>query len=142
MTEPKLNKRLLRKVRNRIAKIPESYDQNHFWLDSSNAPCGTVACLAGETIIVSRPTVKQGLQSLRRLTNSVFCVTADHPVARRAASLLGVSDAEAVAMFDGDGERWPQPYRAQFERAGGPQTRAKVAVAYLDECLKRGKVIW
>jgi hypothetical protein len=140
-TERKLNKRLLRKVRDRIAKIPESYSQDHFWLNDKDAPCGTVACLAGETIIVSRPSIKQGLRSLRRLSNIAFCEIADHPIVKRAGKLLGLSKGELM-VFDGEAFGWPQPYRSRFKQAETNKQRAKVAVAYLDECLKRGKMVW
>lgn len=136
----KLNKRLLRKVRNRIAEIPESYNQNYFWLDDRDAPCGTVACLAGETIIASKPTVQAGIKSLRRYSNECRLII-EHPIARRAAKLLGLTDDER-RIFDGVGNGWPQPYKGRFQRASTPNQRAQVAVAYLDECLKRGKVMW
>lgn len=141
MKEPKLNTELLRKVRDRIAEIPESYNQNNFWLESDKAPCGTVACLAGEAIICSRPTVKQGIRSLRRMDNNVYFV-GGHPITLRGAKLLGLTESDAALVFDGGGDGWPQPYRRRFQRAVQPETKAKIAVAYLDECLKRGKMVW
>lgn len=137
-----LNKRLLRKVRNRIAEIPESYDQNHFYRQEEKSPCGSAECLAGETIISAAPTVKQGIITLRRLNGRMWYSISDSPVTRRAAKLLGLTVDEAEKMFGGTAEEWPSPFRAQFQRAKRPRTKARIAVAYLDECLKRGKVTW
>lgn len=36
----KLNIELFKKVRDRIAEIPESYDQRHFLKETDAAPCG------------------------------------------------------------------------------------------------------
>lgn len=141
-----LNKRLLRKVRNRIAEIPESYDQSEFCATNENAPCGTAACLAGETIICAAPTVKQGLNSLRIMMGKFRSAStpAATNIGERAAKLLGLTEDEANRMFEGypvDGE-WPEPFGTQYADSHRPGERAKVAVAYLDECLKRGKVTW
>lgn len=143
MKETKLNKRLLRKVRNRIAKIPESYAQNVFYKPSGESPCGTAACIAGETIIVAAGSVSEGIKQLRRLSKRFDEGLAwDHPAAKKAQKLLGLSWAESDCIFSGDAGSWPEPYRSRFQRAARPATQAKAAVAYLDECLKRGKVTW
>lgn len=63
-----LNVKLLRKVRNRIATIPESYDQSRWVQSNDKAPRGTMACLAGEAIICSQPSVGEGIKTLRRAT--------------------------------------------------------------------------
>lgn len=64
MKESQLNKALLRKVRNRIRKIPESYYQGTWCRADKGAPCGTIACIAGETIICAAPTVEAGIKEL------------------------------------------------------------------------------
>lgn len=138
-----LNKRLLRKVRSRIAKIPESYDQDEFVRTSRKSPCGAAACLAGETVICNASTVKKGIETLRRMISGYGWVSlTSAPPAKRAKKLLGLTESEAYAMFQSEGIGWPEPYASKFSKAVRPKTRAKIAVAYLDECLKRGKVTW
>jgi len=149
--ETQLNKRLLRKVRNRIAEIPESYDQEVWYAPNGDAPCGTSACLAGETIIAAAPNAKIGASRLKRYYNlpsagqTPFKFASRIPL--RAMNLLGLTPAEAERVFDASGldslcVRWPEPFAARFAKAKTNKTRAKVAVAYLDECLKRGKMVW
>lgn len=145
----RLNKQLLEKVRNRIAEMPESYSQENFYAPDSSSPCGTVACLAGETIIVSFPTVTKGIERLKKIWDDDYGdwdSIADAPVAIEAAKLLGLDEEETETMFAADVE-WPQPFQNEFNEAmmnSEDPTRecARVAVAYLDECLRRGKVTW
>lgn len=143
-----MNTELLRKVRNRIAEIPESYDQGWFFCPSSEAPCGAVACLAGETIIVAADSIDEGLKELRSLNSHWLDSDTDQlgdglPV-QRAAALLEITIEDAAQMFDSDGDGWPQPFQGQFHEAleGDNDALPLIAVAYLDECLKRDKVIW
>lgn len=143
MTKQKLNLRLLRKVRNRIAEIPESYYQRDWMRESDAAPCGTVACLAGETVICAAPSVAQGIKDLRRAVRAFERGFAyDIGVVKKARTLLGISLEDAERMFGGYADEWPQPFKGRFERAKRQQTKAKIAVAYLDECLKRKAVTW
>jgi hypothetical protein len=138
-----LNKQLLRKVRNRIAKIPESYYQGA-WIESSKkSPCGTTACLAGETIIVSSPSIKRGIDNLQRaVSRYAESLRSDVGVVRKARLLLGINLTDAEAMFGLRAAGWPKPFADRFTRAKTNRQRAKIAVAYLDECLKRGAVTW
>jgi hypothetical protein len=149
MKETKLNLELLRKVRNRIAEIPESYDQSWFAVSNPDSPCGTAACLAGETIICAAPSISGGISHLNMLNEQWLDSDAEHlraaPPVVEAASLLGITSEDACQMFESDGRDWPAPYSNQFEdalNAGSSFDQAQVAVAYLDECLKRGKVTW
>lgn len=130
-----LNKRLLRKVQNRIAEIPGSYNQACFRIQTADSPCGYAACLAGETIICNAPDVKSGIRALMRSPD----------VMGRARRLLGLKFEDARSMFgfeDGRPWGWPEPFATRFEKTKTAKVRAKVAIAYLDECLKRGKVTW
>ena len=138
-----LNKRLLRKVRNRIAEIPESYDQST-WMDSSSkSPCGTTACLAGETVIAAAPSIPKGLVVLRRSVRAFEKANSrDAGIIKKARRLLGLNLEEASDMFDGNADGWPEPFCSRFQECKTQKAKARVAVAYLDECLKRGKVTW
>lgn len=147
MSESKLNKRLLRKVRNRIAEIPESYNQTDWMQETDAAPCGTAACLAGEAIICAAPSVKQGVAALKRaviLGGNSSIGTFSTRVPDRGAKLLGISGADAKRVFDSV-PQWPAPFGGQIRDAIEKRQRknqARIAVKYLDECLKRGRVTW
>lgn len=128
-----LNVKLLRKVRNRIAKIPESYDQGAWIIEPfSSAPCGTVACLAGEVAICGAPSIKKGIAQF--LADPLKAIA-------RAEHLLGLT-GKNHGLFAADASGWPEPFASRFRHAATKQQEAQVAVAYLDECIKRGKVIW
>lgn len=146
MSEQRLNIELFKKVRDRIAAIPESYDQSE-WVRPSNAsPCGAAACLAGETIICNAPTVAAGIKELKRLR----ALDQYHAVPERAAELLGLEgswkdflttelpdDGGETIIFDGDALYWPRQFRSMF-RDGD---EADAAVAYLDHIIETGKVL-
>lgn len=142
----KLNIELFKKVRDRIATIPESYRQSSWWASSTDAPCGTAACLAGEAIICAAPTIEEGIAELKALVNE----ERDLDVPERAAELLGLEgnywsqNAGETEIFQGFGEGWPEPYRSQFSKAndqGDVIGMAKAAVAYLDHIIETGKVL-
>lgn len=133
----KLNIKLLKKMRKRIAEKPYSYYQDYWAVKDDKAPCGTKACLAGEAIICSERSVKKGLE---KLWASLSPSRSERPSVL-AQELLGLSGIEADTMFMVGGAAWPEPFRSRFERASGPIARAKVAVAYLDHIIKTGEVI-
>lgn len=142
MSEQRLNIELFKKIRDRIATIPESYGQ-HYWVDdSSESPCGTVACLAGEAIICAAPTVDAGIAELRRLDES----DDELAVPVRAAFLLGLTGDYSkpeykqmgeTNMFWGDGRGWPEPFRSVLRNGN----QAAAAVAYLDHIIETGKIL-
>lgn len=136
MTEKRdtpLNIKLLKKVRDRIAKIPESYDQSWWATRDVEAPCGTTACIAGEALICSQRSKKAGLQLL-------WDAMPKWKVGSTAQTLLGLTDREADVLF-GAGT-WPEPFRSEYDQVRyHPKARAKVAVAYLDHIIKTGEVL-
>ena len=147
--ETHLNIELFKKIRERIATIPESYDQESWVEPDAASPCGTVACLAGHAVICNAPTVEQGLDDLYTLKRR----DPFYAVPERAAILLGlggswralVDDGNAVAagetaIFDTDAEYWPAQYQERFICGKGPE-KARVAVAYLDHIIETGKVL-
>jgi len=144
----KLNIELFKKIRERIATIPESYDQEQWITRTPKAPCGYAACLAGEAIICNAPTVEQGIAELRSLKES----DKNDVIPARAAALLGLSgswkrfiesggdDVEIAGesiIFDGHADHWPREYRSQFHDGD----EAGAAVAYLDHIIETGKVL-
>lgn len=139
----KLNIELLKKVRNRIATVPESYSQRHFVKRSSKAPCGTVCCLAGETIICAAPTISEGVEELKAIEfasapndGSPWSSLIPH----RAQELLGLNDSDAWDLFEYAENNWPEPFRSQYAAAQSNTERANVAVLLLDQIITTGKV--
>lgn len=140
MSESRLNIELFKKIRDRIASIPESYDQDYWVERSTESPCGTVACLAGHTIICNAPTLERGLSDLNRLKAK----DPMYAVPRKAARLLGLTgnwrkyaydhDREAggeTIIFDVDAEGWPKLFRDQFREGRGSE-KSDAALNYLD----------
>lgn len=129
-----MNKTVVRRMIKRLESVPESYNQRAYFVEPSReAPCGAVACLAGEAVICSERTVRQGVRLALRMSNKEMI--------NRAQEVLGLSGNHGV--FDIAGHGWPEPFRSQIKnpkQSDGGQ--APVAVAYLKEALKRGTMIW
>jgi hypothetical protein len=136
-----LNIELFKKVRERIATIPKSFNQNTFYSSSDASPCGTVACLAGEAIICAAPSIEEGLRSLKRLTD--IDVWERSTVPDKAAELLGLEGnywggAEGeTQIFLPNAAGWPYRFRLQFVTGD----EAAAAVAFLDYIIETGKVL-
>lgn len=129
-----INRRVIERMIERIKTLPESYDQGAFYVERSDkAPCGTVACLAGEAVICSAATYDLGLKKLLKLRTL-------GGISLSAATILRLPYNHELFVSDASG--WPAPFNKQFAKARTRKTQAKVAVAYLRECLKRGTMIW
>lgn len=142
-----LNIELFKKIRDRIAEIPESYNQNDWIQESLTAPCGTAACLAGEAIICNSVNIKGGIRRLKKLADveapegcDVNPQGYDSMVPIRAAKALGLTPQQ-MDIFDSRAEGWPEPFRSEFKNIGTNQGRAKVAVAFLDHIISTGSVL-
>lgn len=137
----RLNIELLKKVQKRIKTIPESYDQKYWVGGSSRAPCGTVACLAGETIICAAPSVEAGIRKLRSMDDKGV------DIPNTAARLLGLNGnywysnlENETKIFLGNGHGFPEPYRTEFRKARKKIDKAEVVARYLGRVIKTGKV--
>lgn len=146
MAKTKLNIGLFKKIRERIATIPASYDQSDWVTTSNSAPCGAAACLAGEAIICAAPTVQEGLKELRRLNKRK---DRNAVIPARAAKLLGLEGSwgdycetqnqqqgRETLIFDADARFWPSDLREQFQDG----EEADAAVELLDKIIETGKV--
>lgn len=128
-----MNKTVVRKMIKRLGSVPESYDQRAWYVrKDDSAPCGTVACLAGEAVICSAKTVKEGIK---------LAFDNYDDIAELAEELLGLSGS-GHQVFASDGSGWPEPYRTQFSQSSETGPRAQVAASYLKEALKRGTMVW
>jgi hypothetical protein len=148
MKNQRLNIELFKKIRDRIAEIPEAYDQSVYCRRDDRAPCGTAACLAGEAIICSAPTVGEGVEHLRHYDRRDL-------IPETAAILLGLPRPmwgygqpprynETARLFACHADNvvfWPEPFASQFQAALNATERAAVAVAYLDHIIETGKVL-
>lgn len=140
MSETKLNLELFQKVRERIATIPESYNQSRWIVRKRTSPCGYAACLAGETIICAAPTVEAGIRKLNRMMKDEE-LEADYAIPNLAGELLGLDGdyrdfQSEYDIFTSTADRWPEPFKAQF--LGGDQSGA--AVAYLDWIIANNRI--
>lgn len=136
----KLNKPLIRKMIKRIETMPETYCQGDWMrrVTKHNAPhykrpvprCGTVACLAGEAVICSQPSVSKGLAALERSLTGEGKI-----VSELAAELMGIEGSHYY-IFSATGRCWPQPYASRFMKAKSYKQEARVAVSLLKAILK------
>lgn len=137
----KLNKPLIRRMIKRIETMPETYKQSTVCATPKSGPrkfenrpmpaCGTVACLAGEAVICSEPTVTKGLNKLNRSWDAIYL----------AQKLMGVESAQ-VWIFGMDASSWPDPFRRQFDKAKTYKGEARAAINLLRAILKTdGKIL-
>lgn len=130
MSKSKLNKPLIRKMIKRLTEIPESFDQNAAWAArDKRSPCGTVACLAGEAIICSASTVKEGIR---------LAMSDNYPDPTKLMGLPEDHGLFACAAMD-----WPEPFQTQYHNADGDQKKeARAAIDLLKAILKTdGKIL-
>jgi hypothetical protein len=128
-----MNKKVVRRMIKRLQTVPESYRQGAMFVEEDDhAPCGTVACLAGEAVICSAKTVEAGIK---------LAFSGEIDLVEEAEAILGLTDVDHC-VFAIDASGWPKPYRDDFQKAGSREAEARVAVAYLQEGLKRGTLIW
>jgi hypothetical protein len=136
---PKMNKAVVRRMIDRLERVPDSYDQSAFYIEGSNrTPCGTIACLAGEAVICSVPDEKKGLKlALKAMEGDGLSVST------QASRLLGIREnRDESNVFGYDASGWPAPFNTQYQKARTRKARAQVAVAYLKEALQRGAMLW
>ncbi len=128
-----MNTAVVRRMIKRLRAVPESYDQSAFVVEESDeAPCGTVACLAGEAVICSETTITKGIK---------LAFSGDIDLLERAEEVLGLTGLNhGVFSFNAAG--WPKPFNDQFAATDSREAKARVAIAYLTEALKRGTMIW
>jgi hypothetical protein len=119
----KRNRRLLLKTAKRIEEVPESYRQGEWVANDDRSPCGTVACLAGEIVICSEPSVKKGIVKLREVAR-----TKEH-VAGAAIRLAGLNEQDEETLFYHP-RQWPNGIGRGFNKES-QAGKAKAAAALL-----------
>lgn len=80
-------------------------------------PCGTVACIAGWSVILSQPETKN---------TSIYCID----FLGRAETLLGITDTQSDILFYP--RSWPEPFRSRYPRCHGAKARARLVAKVID----------
>jgi hypothetical protein len=125
MAKSGINKTLLRKVRNHILAEPRRYCQSFVAQSSKDAPCGTVACIAGWADF---------------LANGTDIVREDgYDVMVRAGKVLGLPEEQWEVLF-GFAFGWPEPFRARYYENDDPHNRARAAADLINQIIRTGKV--
>jgi hypothetical protein len=102
MTPPVFNAALADRVLGHIKANPQSHDQNYY---AAQSACGTTGCVAGWTVFLedlvtdSQIVWEEGLG--RTYGSSYFAANGQREhIADRARDLLGITPAQALALFD------------------------------------------
>lgn len=139
-TKPKLNVRLLRRIKRHILEEP-----NRFFMEGvvktgppggqfttlsrfifsdlplNVPPCGTAACIHGWTALFHGKTVNQ---------------TDDLSFAW-SAKKLGLPRGSVLGLFLA--YRWPEPFACRYAKATRPSRRAKIAAARIEHLISKGE---
>jgi|SRR5579864_556807 len=117
---PKLNVELLRKVKKHILEEPRRLDMG-YWIHATTAsPCGTVACLAGWTCILSNVVPAFSLEA-----------------GELATPLLGLNERQKMSLFHT--EHWPRELAEKYWNARTPGGRARATAKRINLLIKEGR---
>lgn len=140
-TKPKLNVKLLRRIKRHILEEPKrfvmrlqfrrSFPGNVIFGDDYKnhvvPECGTVACIAGWALLLDKRRIAEG--------------DPWHNISQKASRVLGlrewVGDPWKHPLFQVEG--WPKVFAGRFRKAGLLRTRAKIAAARIDHLIKTGR---
>lgn len=95
-----INAPLLRKVLEHITLHPDEWDQNSYAVKTySPTACGTAYCVAGHAVVMTGHTLEFG-----NYRTAYYCGIDDgyETIAIVARKELGLSDAEAIILFNGE----------------------------------------
>ena len=127
-----MNTKLLRRVAKHISEEPRRFDMGYMTtpLDEipkrRQPPCGTVACIAGWALILSKKA---------KYNNEEFPVDSNGNQlgAIQAAQLLQIPNWGTNLFYVDD---WPRSFRAQYTKARTAKRRADIAVARIEHFIK------
>lgn len=140
---------LLRRVKAHIIEEPRRLAMESWVQVSSEAPCGTAACIAGWACLLTLPKTEYAkyMESLPDPNNNDF----DHYWMRsrkaeriagrgkkpmnRAMDLLGLKRDAAMELFLD--ENWPERLSNRFNEAQTAKTQAKIAGQAIDAFIKQ-----
>jgi len=121
---------LLRRVKAKILKNPTAFGMDLWARRSGRAECGTIGCIAGWVLMLSRP----GLQESVRYG---FHKTFDLDWKEEATRELGITDNQPFSLFFE--EFWPTRYASKFSKARSNKQRARVAANRIEHFIRTGK---
>lgn len=117
-----MNREAIQQLRDRIAEEPSYNFDMRWWFGGHRCTysdrlrmCGTAACLAGHTILMCG--------------KDPVPLIEDGDISKKAACVLGISEADGYHMFSGG-----------WSRKGLNATKEE-ALRYLDNCLKHDTVL-
>lgn len=124
----------LRQVKKLILMTPGLYNQK-YWC------CGTALCIAGHAAMMADPDMELACPDpsfptiMAPLNEDGYADHAEWKVRGRAA--LGIADGQERRLFDHP-EDWPYPFCVDYDNAGTPAERAKVAARRIEHFIKTG----
>jgi hypothetical protein len=123
-----MNAKLLREVKKRILEEPRRFSMGTWGSTVSKrvAPCGTVACLAGHAVAISKPT--HFVRYLHAMESSIYSL---------AIKSLSISVDQADRLFYVSG--WPQEFKEGYVKATTRKQMAGVAAKRIDHFIRTGK---
>lgn len=122
-----MNTRLLRKVQKAILAEPAKFDMDFYFARSGESPCGTVACIAGHAIALTKK-----FRKLRCGLNPRVRFNA----ADIAQGALGLNYEGAWNLFHLDD--WPSKYRRGYLNAKSARGKTRAAARRIDHFIATG----
>ena len=121
---------LLRQVKRKILSKPKSFDMDIWARRDSRAECGTVGCIAGWVLMLSRPGLQESVQDG---SYSPFRFSWKEKATRE----LRIEDGQAFSLFFE--ESWPTRYSSKFSKARSNKQRARVAANRIEHFIRTGE---
>lgn len=144
MKTQKINVPLLRKVQAAILEEPrrlnmwrwvERHDPEQY---GKNAPpCGTVACIAGWSMLFNKSKAKEAQAIRKRVATTMEGVMQGHNdrAIKAGIRVLRITKDQAGELFFVGG--WPDKYQDQWDRAKSPRAYARVAARRIDAFIRQ-----
>lgn len=141
-----MNTQALLDLAARLRALPDAeFDMANWWAQSDDG-CGTVACLAGHAALMAGATVPKCADSFCGSGSSFIYHKHRVNAPAFAQKVLGLSNAQAAALFHSGLDGWPVEYRQRYKCAHPRMTQpvsgesTRIIAAELLEALARGEV--
>jgi len=139
--------KLLRRVKRHILAEPKRLDMNQWVKPSRQSPCGTAACIAGWTVLLSGPEEKIAEVSKTRTlyeANEAAIGGFGVGIGERARQLLGLTYEQSVRLFHVKAAWvngvWPTEFARRYTSTKTTKAeKAKVAAERIDHFIRTGE---
>lgn len=132
--------RLLRRVKKHILEEPRRFDMKD-WVESSTvSPCGTVACIAGWTLLLKLPPKERNmvLAEPNAYTKRDMLTAGDRTMfLEHAENALWLDRDSSMRLFYDD--IWPNGLDKAFDKARSRKARALVTADRIEHFIKTGE---